>query len=109
MNLKMERAAHTSFPRNESYFASHLAPMNNVKGEYLGSCKTGFYLILFSYDGLIFHSQADSKNGHFYSTLAIIDGAPLAVGENSPNTKKAEILDISSNTWTEVADYPYHD
>ena len=104
----MERVAHTSISRNESYFASQVAPLNNVKGEYLGSCKTGFYLILFSYDGLIFHSQADSKNGHYYSTLAIIDGAPLAVGGSSP-TKKAEILDISSNTWTEVADYPYHD
>jgi len=39
--------------------------------------------------------------------LAKIGGAPLAVGGYS--NKKAEILDISSNKWTEVADYPYHD
>ena len=62
----------------------------------------------FSYDGLIFHNQADSKNDHAYSSLAKIDGAPLVVGCGSPYTKKAEILDISSNTWTEIADYPYH-
>ena len=66
-------------------------------------------ITLFSYDGLIFHNQADSKNGHYYTTLANIDDAPLAVGGDGPTTKKAEILDISSNTWTEVADYPYHE
>ena len=66
-------------------------------------------ITLFSYDGLIFHNQADSKNGHYFTTLANIDDAPLAVGGQSSNTKKAEILDISSNTWTEVADYPYHE
>ena len=67
------------------------------------------YLILFSYDGFIFHNQADSKNNHFYTTLANIDQAPLVVGGSNPTTKKAEVFDISSNTWTEVADYPYHD
>ena len=41
--------------------------------------------------------------------MANIDQAPLAVGGSGPNTKKAEVFDISSNTWTEVADYPYHD
>jgi len=40
--------------------------------------------------------------------LANIDDAPLAVGGQSDNTKKAEIFDISSNTWTEIAEYPYH-
>ena len=64
---------------------------------------------LFSYDGIIFHNQADSKNGHYWTTLANIDDTPLAVGGASPTTKKAEILDISSNTWTEIAEYPYHD
>ena len=63
----------------------------------------------FSYDGDIFHNQADAKNGHADTTLANIDGAPLAVGGYSSNTNKAEILDISSNTWTEIAEYPYHD
>ena len=38
-----------------------------------------------------------------------IGGAPLAVGGNNSNTNKAETFNISTNTWTEVADYPYHD
>ena len=63
----------------------------------------------FSYDGVIFHNQADAKNGHYATALAKIDEAPLAVGGESLNTNKAEILDISSNTWTEIARYPYHD
>ena len=62
-----------------------------------------------SYDGDFFHNQADSKNRHYSTTLANIDSAPLAVGGFESNSKKAEILDLSSNTWTEVADYPYHD
>ena len=65
-------------------------------------------IILLSYDGSVFHNQANSKNEHYYTTLANIDDAPLAVGANNPNTNKAEILNISSNTWTEIADYPYH-
>ena len=64
-------------------------------------------MTLFSYDGTIFHNHANSKNDHHFTTLAIIDGAPLAVGEQFNN--KAEILDISSNIWTEIADYPYHE
>ena len=70
------------------------------------SHESDFYLTLFSYDGAVFHNQADSKNGHHPTTLANIDGAPLAVGGSN---KKAEILDISRNSWTEVADYPYHE
>ena len=66
-------------------------------------------MTLLSYDGNVFHNQANSKNGHYYSTLANVDDAPLAVGGYNPLIKKAEIFDISSNTWTEVADYPYHD
>ena len=62
----------------------------------------------FSYDGFIFHNQADSKNGHYWTTLATIDDAPLAVG-GYKDIKKAEILDISSNTWTEITEYPYRD
>ena len=62
-----------------------------------------------SYDGDIFHIHADSKNGHHRTTLANIEGSPLVVGGYSPSIKKAEIYDIGTNTWTEVADYPYHD
>ena len=71
--------------------------------------RADFYLTLFSYDGFVFHNVADTKNGHYYTTLAKIDGAPLAVGGTSSNTNKAETLDISSNVWSEVAEYPYHE
>ena len=57
----------------------------------------------------MFHNQADSQNPHYWTTLAMIDGNPFAVGGYSPESKKAETLDISTNTWTEVADYPYHE
>ena len=67
-------------------------------------------LILFRYDGIIFHNQANSKNAHSDTTLATLDEAPLAVGgyEYPTHTNKAETFDIATNTWTEVADYPYH-
>ena len=65
-------------------------------------------MYLNSYDGDVFHNSADSKNGHHWTTLATIDGAPLAVGGTDSNTNKAETLDLATNTWTEVADYPYH-
>ena len=68
-----------------------------------------WFIILFSYDGLYFYNQPNSTYGHYYTTLANIDAAPLAVGGYSPNINKAEILDISSNTWTEVDNYPHHD
>lgn len=64
--------------------------------------------ILFSYDGLIFHNHADSIHGHWTTTLANAEGSPFAIGGN-PAINKAEMYDISSNKWTEVADYPYHD
>ena len=73
----------------------------------VGHFEIFFLIFRFSYDGYVFHNQADSKNEHMEISLAKIDGAPLAVG--GANIKKAEILDISSNKWTEVADYPYHD
>ena len=62
-----------------------------------------------SYDGNIFHIHADSKNGHYQTTLANIEGSPLAVGGYGPSINKAETYDIETNTWTEVTDYPYHD
>ena len=58
---------------------------------------------------MIFHNQANSKHEHYRTTLANIDGSPLIVGGSNPNSKKAEILDISSNSWTEIDDYPYHE
>ena len=41
--------------------------------------------------------------------MAKIDGAPLAVGGNQIGSNKAETFDIATNTWTEVANYPFHD
>ena len=66
-------------------------------------------ILLLSYDGSIFHSHADSKNGHHATTLANIEGSPLAVGGMTPQINKAETYDIGTNTWTEVSNYPYHD
>ena len=63
---------------------------------------------LLSYDGDLFHNHANAKNGHWRTSLAKIYEAPLAVGGYSSNTNKAEILGITSNTWTEIAEYPYH-
>ena len=67
------------------------------------------YMTRLSYDGFLFHNQESSKTGHYFTTLAKIGEAPLAVGGSSPVTNKAEILDIFSDTWTEIAEYPYHD
>ena len=101
---------HIVFHKNESCFAFPKLTKLNVKGEYLKYCiLVEYYFYFASYDGAVFHNNADSKNGHYFTTLAKIDEAPLAVGGYSSNTKKAEILDVSTNTWTVVADYPYHD
>ena len=61
----------------------------------------------FSYDGFAFRRHADAKNEHYYTSLAKIDGSPLIV--SGLGHKKVETYDISTNKWTEVADYPYHD
>ena len=61
-----------------------------------------------SYDGFVFHNHANSKNGHYQTTLANIEGSPLVVGGNSPTTNKAETYDISAEKWIEIAEYPYH-
>ena len=65
-----------------------------------------------SYDGVVFQSHQNSKNGHSESTMAKWNESPLAVGgwnqESSGWISKAEIFNIATNTWTELADYPYH-
>ena len=106
-SLNLERVGLTTSPSNESYFVSREQGALAVKG-LLVSLRNDFHITRFSYDGFVFHNQANPKNGHGKTTLATIDEAPLAVGGESPNTNKAEILDISSNTWTEIAEYPYH-
>ena len=81
--------------------------MREVTFQIFSVTVTRLYLI-FSYDGDVYHNHADSKNGHHYTSLANTEGSPLAVGGYDPNTNKAETYDIATNTWTEVADYPYH-
>ena len=69
-------------------------------------------ITLNSYDGYTYHGHEDSKIGHVYTTLANTNGSPLAVSGYHGYTdgfyhKRAETFDISTNTWTEVDDYPY--
>ena len=65
---------------------------------------------IYSFDGDVFHNHTYAINGHTYTTLANINGFPLAVGgyNETSHTNKAEIFDISANDWIEKADYPYH-
>ena len=69
-------------------------------------------LILFdSFDGEFHYNHPNSTVGHSFSTLANIDGNPLAVGgevEQGINSNRTEIFDIQANMWVEVEEYPYH-
>ena len=96
---------HTIILTNVSCFVFLRQNQQDAKGWLFLNKK--FSLTQFSYDGIIFHNQADSTIAHQQTTLAKIDAAPLAVG-GYPSTNKAEIYNISSNSWTEVAAYPYH-
>ena len=42
-------------------------------------------------------------------SLANLEDIPLAIGGHQNYTNKAETYNYASNTWTEVADYPYHE
>ena len=73
---------------NFLYVRPHSAPRKRlvVKGLSLPTnllVINDFDITRFSYDGDIFHNQADAKNGYYQSTLAKIDEAPLAVGGTS--------------------------
>ena len=107
MNFVLELVAHSVSLINEFCFVFRTQRGLVVKGLFI--LRNVFHGTGFSYDGFIFHNQADAKNGHYETSLAKIDEAPLAVGGSSSSTNKAEILDIASNTWTEIAEYPYHD
>ena len=69
-------------------------------------------LILFdSFDGEFHYNHPNSTVGHSHTTLANIDGNPLAVGgevEQGINSNRTEIFDIQANMWVEVEEYPYH-
>ena len=62
-----------------------------------------------SYDGEAFRNHADSKYGHYVTSLANFKDSPLAVGGYDPLINKAETYEISTNTWTEVGIYPFHE
>lgn len=66
------------------------------------------YSNLFSYDGNNFFNHTNSIFGHRKTSLANYNGSPMAVGGYS-KSNKTEIYDISTDTWTEAAEYPYHD
>ena len=108
MTLLLEHVAHTCFLKNEFFCVLEKALKASAKGQF-NRYISNWVNLYFSYDGLAFRSHADAKNEHYYTSLANIDGSPLVVGGSSPDTKKVEIYDISTNKWTEVADYPYHD
>lgn len=61
-----------------------------------------------SYDGNNFFNHTNSIFGHRKTSLANYNGSPMAVGGYS-KSNKTEIYDISTDTWTEAAEYPYHD
>ena len=71
--------------------------------------KNSFIILFFSYDGIVFQDHDDSNYGHHFTSLANIEGFPLATGGFMNDTNKAETYDYSTNTWTEVAEYPYHE
>ena len=119
MSLFKVLVHHILSPKNESCYAFPILAETNVIGKLC--CEKGYLVcwtwavegssswivIILSYDGFIFHNHADSKTPHYHSTLAELDGAPLALGGWNPNNNKAETFDIQRNTWNEVAPYPY--
>ena len=64
---------------------------------------------IFSYDGVAFRTHANSTNLHWSISLGNHNGFPFAAGSHSPNTNKTETYNITTDTWTELEDYPYHE
>ena len=54
-----------------------------------------FKLYFLSYDALAFRNHADSKHGHYLTSLANHEGSPLAVSGYSDSKNKTEIYNIS--------------
>ena len=104
-----EHVLHTCSLKNESCYVFRRTKKVHARGNSLKTFdKNNNVNLSKSYDGDIFHIHADSKSDHHRITLANIEGSPLAVGGYSPNINKAETYDIATNTWIEVANYPYH-
>ena len=118
MDLLMVLVDHTLSPRIEFFCVLPRVAIIYVKGErqdFLSFLETVFL----SFDGEFHHSHPDSTISHTYTTLANIDGYPLAIGgevghptpgtdEIGIDTNRTEIFDIQANMWIEVEEYPYH-
>ena len=66
-------------------------------------------IINLSYDGQIFHQHGNSSIEHYGTSLANSNDAPFVVGGSSPRTNKAEVFDISTDTWVRVDAYFFSD
>ena len=108
MIFSEELVGHSIIQKNVSCCAFQLVIDRHVKGKFQSSW-IKIILTIFSFDGQSFYNHTDSTHGHYFTSLANLDGSPLAVGGSGPNINKTEIYDIASHTWTEVEDYPYHD
>ena len=77
-----------------------------------------FFTISFflnSFDGDVFHNHANLTNGHVATIMANYEETPLAVGGFDSNNRTdndliphAEIFNITTNSWSVIADYPFH-
>ena len=106
-----EHVQHSASPKRELCYASDEILKTVARGRNLLFYIFWKILSFYSYDGAVFRSHPNSKSAHHETTLAISDGIPLAVGgfTGSYFISKAEIFNIATNTWEEVADYPYHE
>ena len=106
-----EHAELTSFPTNESCFVLPNQQKQLARG--LKKTKKFPYLsdiiINLSYDGQNFHPHGNSSIEHYGTSLANSNDAPFVVGGSSPRTNKAEVFDISTDTWVRVDAYFFSD
>ena len=100
-----------SFPTKESCFVLPNQQKQLARG--LKKTKIFSYLsdiiINLSYDGQNFHQHGNSSIEHYGTSLANSNDAPFVVGGSSPRTNKAEIFDISTDTWVRVDAYFFSD
>ena len=66
-------------------------------------------MIILSFNGVTFETEASSKYRHCGSALGSYRKSPFLTGDCSANGLKTEILDIEAGKWERVADYPISD
>ena len=68
-------------------------------------------MILFSFNGETFKTEASSKFPHYYVlALGSYRNSPFVTGDNNgfnSNGLKTEILDLEAKEWVQLADYPF--